>query len=442
MTPGNAQGVRLPFDILCRIFVAAQQPSLVLVARVFYQASKLAAVRARFLLAQFGRRRVLDGNLGLATRRPRMLRQDVVLLLLALGADPRADSQWILQYACIHAWLPVLRRLLSTTESSDSCDEPDMRSWRAGSFTTQATGEKMAPLVDVRANDDAALIVAAAHGHAAVIRLLATAGADVNAAHGEALARAAAAGHAQATRALLDCGASASIDDSRALRGAVLGGDANIVCVQMLLDSGANVRALDDSCLLAASYRGDGEPVQHRYRRDISSQVASSARTRGFVQLVRLLLQRGADANARSGRPLIFACSRGSPLTAAELLRHGADLHVRNNEPLRLAAERGHREVVRLLIRHFDTSQDTLLQEDGVCEALRLAAQGGHLDVVRMLLEHCALPAATNALVAAARGGWADVVRLLVDHGADSTNPDVAIYASRSRIVRRALGWE
>ncbi|KAJ2489712.1 hypothetical protein IWW37_003769 [Coemansia sp. RSA 2050] len=458
----------LPLDVLGMIFVLAQWPSLAQVSRAFYAASQSAGVRARYCLAEFGRARVLDGALGLPARRPRMTRPDVVLLLLRLGADPRADDQWVLRHACDRAgaWTPIVRTVLHMRHQGPRrmlADLDPASGWR-GIGSADVTNPRPL-LIDVHDGDDLALRIAAGRGHTAVVNILLDAGADIEALRGEPLALAAANAHADTLRALLGRGADAGAEHSRALRSAVLCGDANTVSVTVLLDAGASVHAVDDSCLLAASYAGDGSaPPPGTLPPDISraallayattdlpmppprpAPAAAFARRYArptpllpatHVRLVRLLIERGADPNTCQGRPLAYACARGSVRTAAVLLAYNADPCARDNEPLRDAAERGHVDIMRLLLR---AGADVHAGNDA---SLVNAARGGHAAAVSLLLASGADasgPAGIRALCAAARGGWPELVLALISAGADSTHPDFVACAQRSRPVRAAL---
>ncbi|KAJ2557972.1 hypothetical protein EV175_001032 [Coemansia sp. RSA 1933] len=511
---GAALDRTLPFDLLCRIFVLAQWPTLATVSRILYDVSRSRAVRARYCLAEFGRRRVLDGRVGLAGRRPRMFGQDLVLLLLNMGADPCTDDQWILRHACAQGWEPTVRKLLlmpaAVVVGTDgvATGESDMAAldnWR-GSATAVDTlgtgGAGVRLLVDISDDDDAALRIAAGLGQTGVVRLLLGAGAGVHALQDEPLVLAAGNCHAETVRELLLRGANAQADNSRALRSAVMAGDANLAAVQMLVDAGAHVRAMDNSCILAACYKGDGDyprppplppqeeaassdPVRltsaellklsyagasstagapmpqtlsrhrgayrmpQRYRNtpprneglvnmDELAAAAPSAQRPAVthVGVVRLLLARGADANARGGRPLAYACARGSVRTAALLLSYGADADALGGEALRSAAEHGHAAVIRLLLR---VGADVHAGDEA---ALRNAARGGHSDIVNELLASGACAGGiggVEALRAAARSGWAAVVQRLVEAGADARDPEFCAIALRSRDLRQVL---
>ncbi|KAJ2004303.1 hypothetical protein H4R26_002582 [Coemansia thaxteri] len=480
----------LPFDVLCDIFVWAQRPSLARLSRAFHAASRSAGVRARYCLVEFGRSRVLDSALGLPARRPRMARPDVVLLLLAMRADPRADDQWVLRHACARAgpWTPIVRTVLRMRRRpsplADHGPDHGLDCWRGGGSAAApaapaAADDGAAPLVDVHDGDDLALRIAAGCGHTAVVHELLDAGADISVLLGEPLVLAAANAHSDTVRVLLARGADASADHARALRSAVLPGDANADAVCALLDAGADVRAVDDSCLLAACWSGDGAApppaappaaasraalltfaaaglptgTQLRAAAAATTAAATSALPRhaaprryarhaprapaSHVGLVRLLLERGADANARHGCPLAYACARGSLRTSAVLLAFGADPRARGDEPLRAAAERGHAAILRLLV----TAGADVTADAGA--ALFSAARGGHAAAVRELLALGASvrgAAGASALRAAARGCWVQIVLELLAAGADADDVEFRALAQRSRALRDALG--
>ena len=115
---------------------------------------------------------------------------------------------------------------------------------------------------------------------------------------------------------------------------------------------------------------------------------------------------------------LLTSCEENNVAQIERLLQKPMDP---NGHGFVLAASLGHLEVVRLLLeagadKHaVDTEGDT---------ALSAAAQEGHLEVVRMLLEagadkEAALTDGATALHFAAQDGHFEVVRLLLEAGAD-----------------------
>jgi hypothetical protein len=141
------------------------------------------------------------------------------------------------------------------------------------------------------------------------------------------LVRAAKDGDMTAVRSLLDQGAEQS-DKSEALVKAAIYGRTEIV--RLLLEKGADV-----------DY-GKGRPLLH-------------ASNESQTEVVRILLERGADPNAKTGRgftALHFAIDRGSVPIVQLLLAHGAITGIADYEvgtPLKFAEQKGHTAIVRLL---------------------------------------------------------------------------------------------
>jgi len=136
----------------------------------------------------------------------------------------------------------------------------------------------------------------------------------------------------------------------------------------------------------------------------------------GHLEVVKYLLEQGADLHVDNDYPLRKAARYGHLEVVKYLLEQGADLHVDNDYPLRYAAENGHLEVVKYLLE-----QGADLHA-GDNDALRWAALRGHLEIVKYLVEQGADLHAENdwALRLAARNSHLEVVKCLVEKGADS----------------------
>ncbi|KAJ7459000.1 ankyrin repeat-containing domain protein [Mycena latifolia] len=178
--------------------------------------------------------------------------------------------------------------------------------------------------------------------------------------------------------------------------------------VRLLLEKGANFNAGDD---------------------DSPLQLASEA---GHTEIVRLLLDKGADVNVGDDEsPLHLASEEGHTEIVHLLLEKGADFNAGNDyTPLLLASGNGHTEIVRLLLKKgadINTgNEDTPLQ---------WASTGGHTEIVRLLLE---MGADFNAggnytpLKLASKEGHTEIVRLLLEMGAtggrtsNSTEPSAS----------------
>jgi len=204
----------------------------------------------------------------------------------------------------------------------------------------------------------------------------------------------------------------------------------------------------------------DGYP---RYRTPLHAAV-----TKEHLNVVLLLLERGADVDSRCGHhktALYMASSRGNAAVVQLLIDHGADVNVECHDndddmddvkwtPLLVASEKGRPENAKILLEHGASvnHQDTdsksplhfssrypsddlvrLLLDNGANlaaldiwgnTALHEASYHGHLAVVKFLLKYDAdVNARSNSghtpLHDAARWGHLEVVRLLLDHGAD-----------------------
>ena len=76
------------------------------------------------------------------------------------------------------------------------------------------------------------------------------------------------------------------------------------------------------------------------------------------IKLVKLLISKGADVNAKNERlttPLNFAAKQGNKDIAKLLISKGADVNAQNTAgktPLTMALKEGHKKVVKLLKKH------------------------------------------------------------------------------------------
>ena len=119
----------------------------------------------------------------------------------------------------------------------------------------------------------------------------------------------------------------------------------------------------------------------------------------GSVEALQLLLDHGAEVNARNGldaTALVWAAA--DPVKLRLLVAHGADVNARTRlerTPLMIAAAcDGCAENVRLLI---EEGADVRARDKGGTTALALAAQAGDAESVRLLLGHGADAREANA---------------------------------------------
>ena len=281
-----------------------------------------------------------------------------------------------------------------------------------------------------------ALIPASATGKLNTIKLLLDQGADVNLTSGSyrytALGAAAMEGSLETVRLLLDRGADVNLIAGRgystALGIAALKG--HLETVRLLLDRGADVNLAAGAGLLQS---GDLKTVRLFLILDQGANFnygagLGAAAYSGHLEIVRLLLGRGADINHTGGlfgTALCAAAYSGHLEVVRLLLGRGAEFNLTHclfGTALRAAAQNGNLETVRLLL---DRGADVNLT-DGICTALGAASSAykGRLEIVRLLLDRGADVNLTSgiygtALGAAAREGDLGTVKLLLDRGAD-----------------------
>ncbi|CAK8990518.1 unnamed protein product [Durusdinium trenchii] len=175
------------------------------------------------------------------------------------------------------------------------------------------------------------------------------------------------------------------------------------------------------------------------------------------VRAVESLLQKPYDPNWRGGAfnatPIHIAANRGHLEVVRLLLEAGADKDAVRTDgatALFIAAKNGHLEVVRLMLE-AGADKDAVQTEGPT--ALFIAAQKGHFQAVQLLLEAGADKDAVHgkratALYIAAQEGYLEVVRLLLEAGVDknaaitdngSTPLLIAIQNGHSEIVRLLL---
>ncbi|TQV97270.1 G-protein beta WD-40 repeats containing protein [Cordyceps javanica] len=269
---------------------------------------------------------------------------------------------------------------------------------------------------------DEGLVVASELGYPRVVDILLEKGAKVNARgkYNTALEAASYNGHKEIVATLLRNGANISLpdEDENTLHNALLGGGRygnalQVACsrkgcqeiVKTLLEEGADANAqggVYGSALQAASSK------------------------EGCLEAVETLLENGADANAQGGHyghPLQAASRAGYREVVNALIQHGADVNAQgglHSNALQAASYNGHREVVETLL---EKGARVNAQGGRYGNALQVASSNGHREVVETLLEKGAQVNAQggffgNALQAASYHGHREVVETLLEKGA------------------------
>jgi ankyrin len=316
----------------------------------------------------------------------------IICLLLDKGADPRAVSK--VGFTCLH---------LATWGGHEEA----VRLLLAKGVDPSDTGPTL-PLT--------ALYLASEYGHEGIARLLLANGADPNGSDQfdrTPLDCAAQFGRWLICRRLLDAGADPNGSRATAPRSSTVPAtplhcacEGNFVAVaRLLLRRGANPNIRIHSTLnplLPATNRGYEDIVRllldagadaNAVDRPGGSTSLQLASQNGHDRIVLLLLEKGARIGVpHEGNPdchpLITASQNGHADVVRHLLAHGADAGVTTREgrtPLHVASHNGHEAVVRLLLLDKGTDPNAQTADDRFTP-LHVACHNGHEAVVRLLL--------------------------------------------------------
>jgi ankyrin repeat protein len=295
-----------------------------------------------------------------------------------------------------------------------------------------------------------ALHWAANNGHEAVAQLLLQKGADVNkmtVCKESALRLSAVNGHEAVVRLLLDN--KADVNESGTYDWPVLHGtieNGHDAVVRVLLEKGASIGVTwkGSTALSVAVDNGHETIVQQLLENgaEVSSPMLYEAASRGYGAVVRLLIKKGANVNAKTeqGRTALHgAAEEGQEATVRLLAEEGVDLTAEDESgtmAIHLAAANGHQAVVRLLLEEAGVraggrpGEMTPRQAGAEATAqLYSAVTNGDEQMVQLLLGRGADATAKDKskctlLHQAAKGGYEAVARLLLKSGADTDAKD------------------
>ena len=244
--------------------------------------------------------------------------------------------------------------------------------------------------------------------------------------------------HVKVVSLLLDADADpdlANNDGRTALHLATEKGAAEIVQLLLKEKADPDIATSDGrTALHMAAEKGDREVLRLLLEAGADKDVTSSSIAWRISRCERVLFRAGADATAVSkvdGRTALhFAAQKGYVEIVRLLLEAGANADVADlfmKTSLHVAAERGHVEIVELLLQ-AGADQD-IANSSGKTTSLHWAAKKGHVEVVRLLLKAGANMDSVDlfsrtALHWAAEKGHVDVVRLLFEAGADTDMAD------------------
>jgi ankyrin repeat protein len=192
-----------------------------------------------------------------------------------------------------------------------------------------------------------------------------------------------------------------------------------------------------ETALMLACNAGQGEvmlmlvemgyDVNMEYLDSLVQKTLYKAVSNGYVNSVKVLLDKGADINMKNingDTVLLNASNLGQTEMVKMFLEKGADVNACNNwgrTPMIDATRCRRTEIVSILL---DNGADINKAENNGDTPLYVALQEGHVDMVRLLLEKGADVNAKNndgwtALMWASEKGYAKIVSMLLKNGAD-----------------------
>ena len=272
--------------------------------------------------------------------------------------------------------------------------------------------------VDVNADRSRALRAVAADPKATAeaAQFLLERGADVNANDGEAVCSASSCRtDTQVLRLLLDSGADVHARNDEPLRGAIGARERSVEVVGLLLDRGANAN-LEDGALLVPAARHT-EVLALLLRRGANARSAAGAKALAAtydVKQVRLLLEHGADVNANNGEAMTAAVDWSRIQSVQAMVEMGTPSRTVLDAAAKFALDRHKSDIYEYLVKVAGSNVDP----GG--KALVDEVRCNHVKDVERLLQLGADVHFDDDLAMACSTNLA-ISRLLLEHGADPT---------------------
>lgn len=154
----------------------------------------------------------------------------------------------------------------------------------------------------------------------------------------------------------------------------------------------------------------------------VDRSLLTDACRNGLIKIVTLLLDIGSNTGQDFYHryPIIEAASNGHVEIVKLLIEKGAVIDPRDNEPLRLASKHGHLEVVKLLLKNganmYSPSQIIGVFEGDV---LTNACERGHIEIARFLLDSGVNIHTDDDAALRYSYQHIEVIKLLLERGAD-----------------------
>ena len=176
-----------------------------------------------------------------------------------------------------------------------------------------------------------------------------------------------------------------------------------------------------------------GADIEHKKEidQDLFTTPLSAASENGYLEIVKYLVEHGADIEFNENWPLWLSAAYGHLEVVKYLLENGADIHAQGDLALFDASYNGDLEVVKYLIKHG-------ANVDG--HTLRAASENGKLEMVKYLVDHgvdVRDQQGDSALISASLYGYLEVVKYLVRMGANvhAQNDQALRFARKNKQV-------
>ncbi|MBI4977622.1 MAG: ankyrin repeat domain-containing protein [Spirochaetes bacterium] len=231
---------------------------------------------------------------------------------------------------------------------------------------------------------DSAFTIAMDAGQTELAKLYVTGGANVNAKNGAILFDAAKKKNYDLLKFFFANGGNPRIADDAIINLAYRGNDATLFGI--LLDRGNMNPMMNDGFFYIDACRS------------------------GKLDIVQLMVSRGAGVNALNGEPLVTAASNGQEAVVKYLLDNKANINIRSGEALTAAYRARQTKVVKLLL---DRGASSSMADEQI---FLTAVDSGDADLAKLMLDRGTDPNAqmSRALITACSKGNADIVKLLV----------------------------
>ncbi|KAK4510483.1 uncharacterized protein ATC70_004913 [Mucor velutinosus] len=316
MYSGKCRLLDLPNELLHRIFVYAQNPTLAIVCKQFWSLGQSAMLRADYLMHRYGPTAVL----GETAMRRHIVSLPTIHQLLRLNCDPTADDNWLFIEACGIDQVDLCRRIVQVGHCN------------------------VAHLINL----------AAMKGSMGVVDMLVNEfGANVY--HDSVLALACRENQVKLVRHLVKAySVNAHSHSERHLRNACLLGFSELV--EFLLD-GANVHAYNDAAIQNACYKGFSDIValllDAGAHADINQNVCiQHAINNNDLNMVKCLIEKGGiDPRCNHDWPLRHACGQGFNDIVEYLYRLTGTFDIGDGVLLELALVYDQLDTLKLLLK-------------------------------------------------------------------------------------------